>query len=92
MSHFLFNKLQTHPTSRPGAATAPKFFNLHHFQFRSYLGKPMKWTHWGLNPGPSACKADVIPLHHVPHASFLLQGHIIAASLRNVGYLWHNQW
>ena len=24
------------------------------------------WTHWGLNPGPSACKADVIPLHHVP--------------------------
>ena len=26
-----------------------------------------KWTHWGLNPGPSACEADVIPLHHVPH-------------------------
>ena len=25
-----------------------------------------KWTHWGLNPGPSACEADVIPLHHVP--------------------------
>ena len=25
------------------------------------------WTHWGLNPGPSACEADVIPLHHVPH-------------------------
>ena len=24
------------------------------------------WTHWGLNPGPSACRADVIPLHHVP--------------------------
>ena len=24
------------------------------------------WTHWGLNPGPPACKADVIPLHHVP--------------------------
>ena len=24
------------------------------------------WTHWGLNPGPSACEADVIPLHHVP--------------------------
>ena len=23
-------------------------------------------THWGLNPGPSACGADVIPLHHVP--------------------------
>ena len=27
-----------------------------------------KWTHWDLNPGPSACEADVIPLHHVPHA------------------------
>ena len=26
------------------------------------------WTHWGLNPGPSACEADVIPLHHVPDA------------------------
>ena len=24
------------------------------------------WTHWGLNPGPSACEADVMPLHHVP--------------------------
>ena len=27
------------------------------------------WTHWGLSPGPSACEADVIPLHHVPHES-----------------------
>ena len=25
-----------------------------------------KWTHWDLNPGPSACEADVIPLHHAP--------------------------
>ena len=25
-----------------------------------------KWTHLGLNPGPSACGADVIPRHHVP--------------------------
>ena len=25
------------------------------------------WTHWDLNPGPSACEADVIPLHHVPN-------------------------
>ena len=24
------------------------------------------WTHWGVSPGPSACEADVIPLHHVP--------------------------
>ena len=28
----------------------------------------VKWTHWDLNPGPSACEADVIPLHHVPCA------------------------
>ena len=33
------------------------------FQKRSV---PRSWTHWGLNPGPSACEADVIPLHHVP--------------------------
>ena len=26
----------------------------------------LMWTHWDLNPGPSACEADVIPLHHVP--------------------------
>ena len=24
------------------------------------------WAHWDLNPGPSACETDVIPLHHVP--------------------------
>ena len=40
-----------------------------------FLGCPpraraAKWTHWGLNPGPSACKADVIPLHHVPSTAF----------------------
>ena len=23
-------------------------------------------THWDLNPGPSDCEVDVIPLHHVP--------------------------
>ena len=34
------------------------------------------WTHWGLNPGPSACEADVIPLHHVPLMS-------LAASVRH---------
>ena len=28
--------------------------------------KMLNWTHWGLNPGTSACEADVIPLHHVP--------------------------
>ncbi len=26
-------------------------------------------AHWGLNPGPSACRTDVIPLHHVPSRS-----------------------
>ena len=25
-----------------------------------------KWTLWDLNPGPSACEADVMPLHHEP--------------------------
>ena len=25
-----------------------------------------KWTHWDWNPGPSACEADVMPLHHEP--------------------------
>ena len=30
---------------------------------------PLKnWTCRGLNPRPSACKADVIPLHHKPYA------------------------
>ena len=36
---------------------------------RVYSGTSLEqtnWTHWGLNPGPSACRADVIPLHHVP--------------------------
>ena len=28
--------------------------------------KQQMWTHWDLNPGPSACEADVIPLHHEP--------------------------
>ena len=35
-----------------------------------HLAKIGKWTHWDLNPGPSACEADVIPLHHVPHWDF----------------------
>jgi hypothetical protein len=30
-----------------------------------------KWTRWGLNPGPSACEADVIPLHHEPLEIYL---------------------
>ena len=30
------------------------------------LGYCGPWTHWDLNPGPSTCGADVMPLHHVP--------------------------
>ena len=33
--------------------------------------EPEKWTHWDLNPGLSACEADVIPLHHAPYIGFL---------------------
>ena len=33
------------------------------------------WTHWDLNPGPSACEADVIPLHHVPLVGSQSQKH-----------------
>ena len=36
-------------------------------QYGGANANPNKWTHWDLNPGPSACEADVIPLHHVPH-------------------------
>ena len=32
-----------------------------------------KWTHWDLNPGPSAYEADVLPLHHVPHDAMVCQ-------------------
>ena len=28
------------------------------------------WTHWDLSPGPSACGADVMPLHHVPFCAW----------------------
>ena len=38
------------------------------------------WTHWGLNPGPSACEADVIPLRHVPVAC----GQVSRRSVRTV--------
>ena len=35
------------------------------------------WTHWDLNPGLSACEADVIPLHHVPLKKQLAVAHIL---------------
>ena len=34
-----------------------------------------KWAHWDLNPGPSACEADVIPLDHVPRDGSGRKGH-----------------
>ena len=37
-------------------------------QYGGANANPNKWTHWDLNPGPSACEADVIPLHHKPVA------------------------
>ena len=44
-----------------------------------------KWTHWDLNPGPSACGADVIPLHHVPlglpSACICCEATLVAGSL-----------
>ena len=38
------------------------------------------WTHWDLNPGPSACEADVMPLHHVPHDAMVPHQVIATAS------------
>ena len=67
---------------RPHAHGEPRDTQRHRARSRTYAGpcqyqgrttrikvrrraRPM-WTHWDLNPGPSACEADVIPLHHVP--------------------------
>ena len=37
------------------------------YSFDLFVNQKAKtWTRWGLNPGPSACEADVMPLHHVP--------------------------
>ena len=38
------------------------------------VGCGPKLGHRGLNPGPSACKADVIPLHHLPGTVFRIGG------------------
>ena len=43
----------------------------------------MKWTHWGLNPGPSACEADVIPLHHVPGAMVMVLVAILVSGAKS---------
>ena len=57
------------------------------------------WTHWDLSPGPSACEADVIPLHHVPTSSsgelsvsvcfgqqVVRSGHRRGAATRHIGH------
>ena len=40
--------------------------------------REQQWPHWDLNPGPSACEADMIPLRHEPVGQFksvtLMQG------------------
>ena len=46
-------------------------FRDNEFNLNGQMGLCTKWTHWGLNPGPSACEADVIPLHHVPNDNWL---------------------
>ena len=40
-------------------------------------GATREWTHWDLNPGPSASGADVIPLHHEPVVAFLTKTYYI---------------
>ena len=42
-------------------------------------GSDNKWTRWDLNPGPSACEADVIPLHHEPLCPFGVAASIFRA-------------
>ena len=49
------------PNTRPDLPTAGPFLRV-----RQILPYTQKWTCWDLNPGPSACEADVIPLHHKP--------------------------
>ena len=51
-----------------------------------------KWTHWGLNPGPSACEADVIPLHHAPNGVICLaQCHCVFCKSNSVQWVVHRQ-
>ena len=54
----------------PGAGSMPSPEELHAEPGRPRVPGP--WTHWDLDPGPSACRADVMPLHHVPHGHYLL--------------------
>ena len=42
------------------------------------LNECYNWTHWDLNPGPSACEADVIPLHHVPSGNTCVMKTVVA--------------
>ena len=55
----------THPKSFRVISTYPE----RKLAARAVAAAPLReltWTHWDLSPGPSACEADVMPLHHVP--------------------------
>ena len=53
---------------------------------RRHCKNQMKWTCRGLNPRPSACKADVIPLHHKPLRQLRDSQSSFAKDLRNLRY------
>ena len=50
----------------------------------------IKWNRRGLNPGPSACKADVIPLHHNPTVMLTVLDEIMRSTLSCDGSLWYD--
>ena len=62
----------THDTRPPARAIVPSVnaYVWAQSQSLSYSEAFRSWTRWGLSPGPSACEADVIPLHHVPLTSY----------------------
>ena len=61
------NPAQPYPTQKsPSSSRSPLFSEKYAFLDANRMAFEKNWTHWGLSPGPSACGADVIPLHHVP--------------------------
>ena len=59
--------LQAHHPERADARAKPEIDLDDQKQPNKFFARLSIWTHWDLNPGPSACEADVIPLHHVPN-------------------------
>ena len=47
------------------------------------------WTHWGLNPRPSACEADVIPLNNATSDEFHCDEICMHAAIIIIGILQH---